>query len=39
MDALNINEMDGVGYKHPCTLLTNDHVLRGREMTYHISKH
>jgi len=37
MDAPNNNEMDGVGYKHPCTLPTNDHVLKGREMTYHTS--
>jgi len=26
MDAPNNNEMDGARYKHPCTLLTNDHV-------------
>ncbi len=38
MDALNNNEIDGVGYKHPCTLPTNDHVLRGKEVTYHTSK-
>ncbi len=38
MDAPNNNEMDGVGYKHPCTLSTNDHVLKGREVTYHTSK-
>jgi hypothetical protein len=38
MDAPNNNEMDGIGYKHPCTLSTNDHVLKGGEVRYHTSK-
>jgi hypothetical protein len=32
MESLNNNEMDGIGYKHPCTLPINDHVLKGKEV-------